>query len=252
MITDDINVLTNLNEFVDLCNGHFFIKRHNAYKIWNVIVDKYCRANVIGSLVIKRFEDAEVNNDNILNVILDVETNYSAEAIFIIHPHADYQTYLSRQMLRQAGVNPLNVSYVELHDINTQIDDHEEMQGIMQIYAPLIKRRSKNYPLNIDAVKANVGHSEFIAGITILIKIFFMFQKNAILSHIDIKSKINPRFPRDFDKRNLQIPLKITPWQQVLDKRRFAIVNNFGAAGGNTIIVLEEAPIRNITKIDPR
>ena len=144
------------------------------------------------------------------------------------------------------------MSYVELHGTGTQAGDHEEMQGIMQVYAPLTKRRSMNNPLHIGAVKANVGHSESAAGITALIKVLLMLQKNAIPPHVGIKTEMNPRFPRDFDKRNLHIALEMTPWEQVPGKRRHAVVNNFGAAGGNTTMLLEDAPIRTITETDPR
>ena len=252
MVTGGVNVLTNPDGFVGLCNGHFLTKGHNACKTWDATADGYCRADAIGSLVIKRLEDAEVDNDNILGVILGAGTNHSAEAVSITHPHAGHQAYLSRQVLRQAGLDPLDVSYVELHGTGTQAGDHEEMQGIMQVYAPLTKRRSKNNPLHIGAVKANVGHSESAAGTTALIKVLLMLQKNAIPPHIGIKTEMNPRFPRDFDKRNLHIPSEMTPWQRVPGKRRFVAVNNFGAAGGNTTMVLEDAPIRTITETDPR
>ena len=245
-------MLTNPDGFAGLCNGHFLTKGHNACKTWDATADGYCRADGIGSLVIKRLEDAEADNDNILGVILGAGTNHSAEAVSITHPHAGHQAYLSRQVLRQAGVDPLDVSYVELHGTGTQAGDHEEMQGIMEVYAPLTKRRSKDQPLHIGAVKANVGHGESVAGTTALIKVLLMLQKNAIPPHIGIKTEINPKFPPDFDKRNLHIAFEMTPWPQVPGKRRLAAVNNFGAAGGNTTMVLEEAPIRDITETDPR
>lgn len=245
-------MLTNPDGFTGLCNGHFLTKGHNACKTWDATADGYCRADGIGSLVIKRLEDAEADNDNILGVILGAGTNHSAEAVSITHPHAGHQAYLSRQVLRQAGVDPLDVSYVELHGTGTQAGDHEEMQGIAEVYAPLTKRRSKDQPLHIGAVKANIGHGESVAGTTALIKVLLMLQKNAIPPHIGIKTEINPKFPEDFDKRNLHIPFKMTPWTPVTGKKRLAAVNNFGAAGGNTTMVLEEAPIRHITETDPR
>ena len=246
-------MLTNPDGFAGLCNGHFLTKTHNACKTWDATADGYCRADGVGSLVIKRLEDAEADNDNILGVILGAGTNHSAEAVSITHPHAGHQAYLSRQVLRQAGVNPLDVSYIELHGTGTQAGDHEEMQGIMEVYAPLTKRRSKDQPLHIGAVKSNVGHSESAAGTTALIKVLAMLQKNAIPPHVGIKTEINPRFPKDFDKRNLHIAFEKTSWPQVPGKKRLAAVNNFGAAGGNTTMVLEEAPIREITETaEPR
>lgn len=70
---------------------------------------------------------AEADNDNILAVVLAAGTNHSADAVSITHPHAGNQAYLSRQVLRQAGVNPLDVSYVELHGTGTQAGDFEEV-----------------------------------------------------------------------------------------------------------------------------
>ena len=246
-VAGGVNVLTNPDGFTGLCNGHFLTKGHNACKTWDTTADGYCRADGIGSLVIKRLEDAEADNDNILGVILAAGTNHSAEAVSITHPHAGHQAYLSRQVLRQAGVNPVDVSYVELHGTGTQAGDFEEMQGIMDVYAPLAdKRRRKDQPLHIGSVKANIGHGESNAGTTALIKVLLMLQKNVIPPHIGIKTgEINPRFPKDFDKRNLNIAFETTSWPQgPKGKKRLATVNNFGAAGGNTMMILEEAPSR--------
>ncbi|KFZ09857.1 hypothetical protein V501_05457 [Pseudogymnoascus sp. VKM F-4519 (FW-2642)] len=251
-VTGGVNVLTNPDVFAGLCKSHFLTKGHNACKTWDSTADGYCRADGVGSVVIKKLEDAEADNDNILGVILGAGTNHSAEAVSITHPHAGHQAYLSRQVLRQAGVDPLDVSYIELHGTGTQAGDHEEMQGIMEVYAPLIKRRRKDQPLHIGAVKANVGHGESVAGTTALIKVLIMLQKKSIPPHIGIKTEMNPRFPKDFDKRNLHIDFEMTPWPQTSSKKRLAVVNNFGAAGGNTTMVLEEAPTRDISEADPR
>lgn len=251
-VTGGMNILTNPDGFAGLNCGHFLTKTHNACKTWDATADGYCRADGIGSLVIKRLEDAEADNDNILGVILGAGTNHSAEAVSITHPHAGHQAYLARQVLRQAGVDPLDVSYVELHGTGTQAGDHEEMQGIMEVYAPLSGRRSKSQPLYIGASKANVGHGESVAGTTALIKTLLMLQKNAIPPHVGIKTEINPRFPKDFDKRNLHIAFEKTTWPQHPGKKRIAAINNFGAAGGNTTMVLEEAPARVPAEADTR
>jgi monodictyphenone polyketide synthase len=251
-VAGGVNVLTNPDGFTGLSKGHFLTQGHNACKTWDATADGYCRADGVGSIVIKRLEDAEADNDHILGIILGAGTNHSAEAVSITHPHAGHQAFLSRQVLAQAGVNPLDVSYVELHGTGTQAGDHEEMQGIMEVYAPLIKRRGKDQPLHIGSVKANIGHGESVAGVSSLIKVLLMLEKNAIPPHIGIKTGINPKFPKDFDKRNLHIPFQKITWSKVPDKKRLLAVNNFGAAGGNTTMVLEEAPGRVITEKDHR
>lgn len=120
-----------------------------------------------------------------------------------------------------------------------------------EVFAPLTKGRNAQQPLFIGAVKSNVGHGEAASGATALIKLLLMFQNEVIPQHIGIKTALNPAFP-DLAKHNVRIPYKQHLWPRVPDKKRIAVVNNFSAAGGNTSIVVEEAPLREITKGDPR
>ncbi|KAI0434440.1 putative polyketide synthase [Xylaria sp. FL1042] len=246
------NVLTNSDAFAGLCNGHFLSKTPNACKTWDSEADGYCRADAVGSIVMKRLEDAQADNDNILGVILAAGTNHSAEAISITHPHAGHQAYLGRQTINQAGIDPLDVSFVEMHGTGTQAGDAEEIQSVTNVFAPTTRRRSSKNPLYIGAVKANIGHSEAAAGVSALVKVLLMMQHNAIPPHVGIKNSLNPKFPKDMDKRNVRIPYEITEWPRTAGKGRFAVVNNFSAAGGNTTIVLEDAPIREVVDTDPR
>jgi acyl transferase domain-containing protein len=251
-VAGGMNVLTNSDAFAGLSNGHFLSKTPNACKTWDCDADGYCRADGVASVVMKRLEDAEADNDNILGVILAAGTNHSAEAISITHPHAGHQAYLTRQILDQAAVDPLEVGYVEMHGTGTQAGDAQEIQSVTDVFAPLTnsKRRSPKQPLHIGAVKANVGHGEAVAGITALLKVLLMFQKGAIPPHVGIKNAINPGFPKDLDKRNLHIPYEKTSWPRVPERKRIAVVNNFSAAGGNTSIVIEEGPVRAVSGSD--
>lgn len=242
-VAGGVNILTNPDGFTGLCKGHFLTKGHNACKTWDATADGYCRADGVGSIVIKRLEDAQADNDNILGVVLAAGTNHSAEAVSITHPHAGHQAYLARQILRQAAVNPLDVSYVELHGTGTQAGDYEEMKGVMDVYAPnTFPSRRSDQKLHIGSVKSNVGHGESVAGTTALIKVLTMLQKGAIPPHIGIKTEMNPRLPKDLEQRNVAIPFTMTEWKKDPKRKRIAAVNNFGAAGGNTMMILEEAP----------
>ncbi|KAI0192448.1 hypothetical protein F4808DRAFT_475822 [Astrocystis sublimbata] len=252
VVAGGMNVLTNSDAFAGLGNGHFLSKTPNACKTWDATADGYCRADGIGSIVMKRLQDAEADNDNILGVILGAGTNHSAEAVSITHPHAPSQAFLSREVLRDSGLDPLDVSFVEMHGTGTQAGDSEEMQSVSEVFAPITKRRSSKNPLYIGAVKSNVGHGEAVAGVTALIKVLLMFEKGAIPPHVGIKDKINPGFPSDLGKRNLNIPYQKTPWIRNSERRRIAMVNNFSAAGGNTTIALEEGPIHEVVGVDTR
>lgn len=247
VVAGGMNILTNSDPFSGLSNGHFLSKTPNACKTWDREADGYCRADGIGSIVMKRLEDAQADNDNILGVILASATNHSAEAISITHPHAGAQSDLYRKVMSEAGIDPLDVSYVEMHGTGTQAGDTVEIKSITDIFAPKVvgagKHRSPEQPLHIGAVKSNVGHGEAVAGVTALIKVLLMFQKNMIPPHVGIKTAINPAFPKDLDERGLRIPYDAQPWsRQSNGQGRIAVVNNFSAAGGNTTLAIEDAP----------
>ncbi|KAH6658474.1 hypothetical protein BKA67DRAFT_656663 [Truncatella angustata] len=250
-VAGGMNVLTNSDGFAGLSKGHFLTKGPNACKTWDAEADGYCRADGVGSVVLKRLEDAEADNDPILGVILSAGTNHSAEAISITHPHAGAQSMLMRQISNRAGLNPLDVSYVEMHGTGTQAGDLVEIKSVTDVFAP--SNRHRNQPLYIGAVKSNIGHSEAAAGVTALLKVLLMFEKNKIPRHIGVKTGVvNPGFPKDLEKRKVYIPFEEQPWPHVLGKKRVAIVNNFSAAGGNSSLAVEEAPIRERTHKDPR
>ncbi|KAI0439705.1 hypothetical protein F4803DRAFT_568126 [Xylaria telfairii] len=250
-----MNILTNSDAFSGLSHGHFLSKTPNACKTWDSEADGYCRADGIVSIVhwkiliiltlyrrMKRLEDAVADKDNILGVILGAATNHSAEAVSITHPDANAQSFLTRKVMRSSGTDPLHVSYVEMHGTGTQAGDREEMKSVTDVFAPAGPRPRKQ-TLHIGSVKANVGHGEAVAGATALLKVLLMFRKGIIPRHVGIKNCFNPALPQDLDSRQVVIPLTNQPWLITENgAKRIAVINNFGAAGGNTSIVIQEPP----------
>ncbi|KAE8326987.1 hypothetical protein BDV39DRAFT_205400 [Aspergillus sergii] len=249
IVAGGLNVLTNADGFAALSRGHFLSKTGGC-KTWDVDADGYCRADGIGSIVMKRLPDALADNDNILGVISASATNHSAEAISITHPHAPSQIDLYRQVLNKAGVDPMDVDFVELHGTGTQAGDTTEIESVTKVFAPTAPRRKR--PLYIGAVKANVGHGEAAAGITALIKTLLVFKHSKIPRHVGVKRTLNPSFP-DLEKLNVKIPWQAVPWERSPHRKRYAMVNNFSAAGGNTTLLLEEPPCQQPpSEADPR
>ena len=251
-VTGGVNILTAPDIFAGLSKGQFLSKTGSC-KTWDIAADGYCRADGVGSIVLKREEDALADKDNILGIIAASGTNHSADAISITHPHAGNQAYLYESVLHEAGVDPLDVSYVEMHGTGTQAGDMHEMKSVTTVFAPMgSNSRSSDQKVHIGAVKSNIGHGEAAAGIAALVKVLLMLKKNAIPPHIGIKSQINPKIS-DLHLRNVQIPFEKTNWQQVDGRPRFAFVNNFSAAGGNTALLLRDPPQREaLPGTDPR
>ena len=249
-VAGGLNVLTAPDIFAGLSRGKFLSKT-GACKTWDVNADGYCRADGVGSIVLKRIEDAIADKDNILGVVLATATNHSADAISITHPHAGNQAYLYESVLHSAGLDPLDISYVEMHGTGTQAGDVTEIRSVTDVFAPEGGRR-RDQPLYIGAIKSNIGHGEAAAGVAALIKILLMFREIVIPPHVGIENRLNPEFP-NLDKRNVRIPFKTTGWSAPDGKPRLAFLNNFSAAGGNTAMLLREGPPRvGLSETDPR
>jgi acyl transferase domain-containing protein len=250
VVAGGLNVLTAPDIFAGLSRGQFLSKT-GPCQTWDINADGYCRADGVASVILKRYEDALAEKDNILGVILATATNHSADAISITHPHAGNQAQLFESVLHNAGVNPLDISYIEMHGTGTQAGDLAETQSVTSVFAP-VGARSPEQTLHIGAIKSNIGHSEAAAGISALVKILLMIQKNIIPPHVGIKTQLNPALP-DFNNRNVRIAREAHPWPQNLDKARLMFLNNFSAAGGNTAMLLQEhLPQQVESKADPR
>lgn len=251
-IAGGANVLTAPDIFAGLSRGQFLSKTGSC-KTWDSKADGYCRADGVGSVVLKRLDDAVNDKNNILGVILGTATNHSADAISITHPHAGNQAYLYQSVLHEAGVDPLDISYVEMHGTGTQAGDMAEIGSVTTVFAPEHARGSDPAKtLHIGAVKSNIGHGEAAAGIGALIKVLLMLQKNTIPKHVGIKHEINPGFP-DLVVRNIKVPYDNTPYPRPVGKDRIVFLNNFSAAGGNTAMLIRDGPARTKPQgTDPR
>ena len=243
--------MTNSDIFAGLSRGQFLSKTGNCQTFDND-ADGYCRGDGIGSLVIKRLHDALADNDRILGVILETATNHSSNAISITHPHATTQEQLFKKVMDDAGVDPHDVSYVEMHGTGTQAGDGTEMKSVSNIFAPASRSGTRKKSLHLGSVKANVGHGEAVSGVTAMIKCLLMMQKNTIPPHCGIKKTINQGFPQDLNARNVHIAFKPTPLVSKDGSPRRIFVNNFSAAGGNTALLLEDAPPRAPLRNDKR
>ena len=103
--------MTNSDIFAGLSRGQFLSKTGNC-QTYDNDADGYCRGDGIGTIILKRLEDAEADNDRILGVILETMTNHSSNAVSITHPHAPTQEDLFQKVMDDAGVDPHDVHYV--------------------------------------------------------------------------------------------------------------------------------------------
>ena len=241
MMAAGTNVLTNPDFTAGLDRGHFLSRTGNC-KTFDDTADGYCRGEGVGTVILKRLEDAIADNDPIQALILGAYTNHSAEAESITRPHVGAQRAIFSKILSDACVDPRDVSYVEMHGTGTQAGDLGEMTSVLDTFAPE-KHFRANDTLYVGSAKANIGHGEAASGVTSLAKVLLMMKNNIIPPHCGIKTAINHKFPKDLLERNVHIAERPVKWTADNGKPRRVFVNNFSAAGGNSALLLEDKPL---------
>lgn len=222
--------------YLGLDRAHF-LSPTGQCKAFDESADGYCRSEGCGMFVLKRLADAVAENDQILGVIRGVHVNQSGEAHSITHPHAATQQVLFERLLARTGVDPLDISVIEAHGTGTQAGDPAELASLRGSFAK--NRPAQGRPLHITSVKANIGHCEAASGAAGLAKLLLMLRHQVIPKQISLKT-LNPKIaPLGVD--GVEIARANLPWTQKDGAPRLALLNNFGAAGSNGVLLLEEA-----------
>jgi acyl transferase domain-containing protein len=137
-----------------------FLSPTGGCKTFREDADGYCRGEAVGVLVLKRLNDALQDGDNIISVIRGYARNHSADASSIMHPHVQTQERLYRSLLHKTGLEPQDIQYVECHGTGTTAGDSAELESIANVFA---EAGSRDKPLVVGAIKANLGHSEAVS-----------------------------------------------------------------------------------------
>ena len=153
------SVLVSPNSFSALSKSGM-ISTTGGCRTYHDDADGYARGEAVAVVVLKRLEDAISDNDNVFGVIRGSARTYSSTATSITHPDGEAQKRVCDAVLKQTCVDPLDISYVEMHGTGTQAGDAIEMDSVLQAVG---RARTEQNPLTIGAVKANVGHGEGVS-----------------------------------------------------------------------------------------
>lgn len=221
--------------FIGLDRSHF-LSPTGQCKVFDASADGYSRGEGCGLFVLKRFSDARAENDRILGIIRGVEVNQSGAACSITQPHVPTQIKLFQQLLESSGISPEDVNVVEAHGTGTQSGDVGEVESIRRIFS--VGRSAEN-PLHITSIKANIGHLEAASGAASLAKLLLMLQHRTIPRLISLVN-LNPRIS-DLTIDHTIIDTETQQWDAAKEgSPRTALLNNFGAAGSNCALLLQE------------
>jgi thioester reductase-like protein len=201
-------------------------------KTFDASADGYVRGEGCGVVVLKRLSDALRDGDMIQAVIKGTAVNQDGLSNGLTAPNGPSQQTVIRKALKNAGVSPVQISYVETHGTGTSLGDPIEFKSLKAV---LMQDRQSDQPCWLGSLKTNIGHLEAAAGIASLIKVVLALRHQEIPPHLHLK-QLNPYI--SLQGTTFAIPTDRQPWSV---EHRLAGISAFGFGGTNCHIVVEEA-----------
>lgn len=207
------------------------LSKQGHCNVFDAACDGYVRSEGAGLFLLKEYNQAVADGDQILAVVAASAVNTDGRKSGLTVPSAKAQSTLLKQAYLRAGIAPAEIDYIEAHGTGTTVGDPIEVQAIGEA---LGKQRPEGKPLLIGSVKSNLGHLESAAGVAGLVKALLCIQNRAIPATIGI-TQLNPAIP--FNDLNIEVATDCRP---ITKNGEIIIgVNSFGFGGANAHVVLK-------------
>lgn len=206
-------------------------------KTFSAHADGYGRGEGVIVVALERLSDAKALNRNILAVVRGTAVNHDGASSSITAPNGRSQQAVLRAALENARLNPGDIDVVECHGTGTSLGDPIEVRAIGEVYAP---HRTPENPLQLGAIKTNIGHLESAAGLAGVAKMIAAMQYQALPPTLHTTPP-NPHI--DWSELPVRVTDRLLPWLREPQGRvRRAGVSAFGLSGTNAHVILEEPP----------
>ncbi len=177
-----------------------------------------------GTLVLEELEHAKARGAKIYAEVVGVGMSSDAYHVTAPEPEGEGASCCMEFALRDAGIAPEEVDYINTHGTSTPLGDVAELKGIVKTFG------DHAYKMNISSTKSMTGHLLGGAGAVEALAAVMAITKGIIPPTINIQEldpAIDPR-------------LNLT--RDVAQKRevRYALSNTFGFGGQNSTIILKK------------
>ena len=202
-------------------------------KAFDDSADGFVRSEGCGAIVLKPLSSAQRDGDNVLAVIMGGSVNHDGHSSGLTVPSGPSQQAVIKAAIKNANLKPEDINYIESHGTGTAIGDPIEIGALAGVFGT---SHSKQKPLIVGSVKANIGHLEPAAGIAGLIKAVLMIQHRRIPGQVHFNA---PSHLIDWQNIPVKIPEAAMDMGEDVGPL-IAGVSSFGFGGTNAHIIIGE------------
>ncbi|MBL1141034.1 MAG: SDR family NAD(P)-dependent oxidoreductase [Proteobacteria bacterium] len=189
----------------------------------------------IGSVILKRLDDAKRDNDKIYAVLRGIGSSSDGRGNAIYAPSSAGQTKALWNAYREADVTPRSIELVEAHGTGTSVGDAVEATALSGVYS---QDNEGETWCAVGSVKSMIGHTKAAAGVAGLIKTAMALKYKVLPPSIKVDEPLEIINP---GTAPVYLNTVKRPWLKTLATPRRAALSSFGFGGSNFHCVLEEA-----------
>lgn len=176
-----------------------------------------------GALILEELEHAKARGANILAEIIGVGMTADAYHMTAPHPEGIGARNVMKMAIEDAGLNPGDLDYINVHGTSTPLGDIAESKAILGVFGEAA------YNLNISSTKSMTGHLLGAAGAIECIASILAIQNNYIpptINHFTDDPELDPKLNYTFNEAQER-------------KVNVALSNTFGFGGHNASVVVK-------------
>ena len=177
-----------------------------------------------GILVFEEYEHAVARGAKIYAEVAGYGMTADAHHITAPHPEGHGATQAMKLALEEAGINPEEVDYINVHGTSTPLGDIAELKAIKSVFGESV------YNVNISSTKSMTGHLLGAAGAVEILACIDAMQNGIVPPTIN------------FETEDPEIDYKMNLTLNKAQKREVnvAMSNTFGFGGHNSTLVLKK------------
>ncbi len=186
--------------------------------------DGFVMGEAAGVLVLEELEHAKARGAHIYCEIMGCGATADAYHITAPHPEGLGAKNVMMAALRDAGMKPEDIDYINTHGTSTPLGDTAEIKAIMDVFG------EHAFKVNISSTKSMTGHCLGAAGVIEAIACVMAVIHDQVpptINHLTADPELDPR-------------LNFTFWKPQQKTIRAALSNTFGFGGHNACVIVSK------------
>lgn len=188
--------------------------------------DGFIMAEGAGCIILEELEHAKARGAKIYAEMVGAGMSADAHHITASHPEGLGAKLVMQRALSDAGMDPSEIDYINVHGTSTHVGDISEAKAIKEVFG------ESAYKLNISSTKSMTGHLLGAAGAV-----------EAMVSVLAVQNDIvPPTINHDPEDKDEEIDYDLNYTFNVAQERevRAALSNTFGFGGHNACVIFKK------------